>query len=254
MKKNNYKILVLSDLNGDTSTILKSTVSLAKMIGGDINFFHVKSASDIVEKDNQLSAMRVINKEYTAINKQIQNLINPVSKEYDTSIPFAFSFGNIKDEIEKHIKEGQPDIIVLGKKKSNPFNFIGDHITEFVLKTHSGVIMIASNKNGLEPNQEIALGILNDLEPSSNLEFADDLIGNSQKPLKSFNIVSTSNTKKGPQPSSDGKTVAYVFEKNDNSIKNVSNYVSKNNINLLCINRKHNDAINKLEVSVLVSD
>tara|TARA_R110002073_G_scaffold296322_1_gene462310 strand:- start:19967 stop:20719 length:753 start_codon:yes stop_codon:yes gene_type:complete len=250
MKKNNYKILVLSDLNGDTSSILKSTISLAKMIGGDINFFHVKSASDIVEKDNQLSAMRVINKEYTAINKQIQNLINPVSKEYDTSIPFVFSFGNIKDEIEKHIKESQPDIIVLGKKKSNPFNFIGDRITEFVLKVHSGVIMIASNKNGLQPNQEIALGILNDLEPSSNLEFAEDLIGNSLKPLKSFNIV----TKEELQPSSNEKTVAYVFERNDNSIKNVSNYVSKNNINLLCINRKYNDAINKLNVSILVSN
>jgi len=254
MKKNNYKILMLSDLNGDTASILKSTISLAKMIDGDVNFFHVKSAADIVEKDNQLSAMRVINKEYTAINKQIQNLINPMSKEYDASIHFTFSFGNIKDEIDKHIQEVQPDIIVLGKKKSNPFNFIGDHITEFVLKAHSGVIMIASDKNGLEPNQEIALGILNGLEPSSNLEFADDLIRNSQKPLKSFNVVNTSKTKKEPQTSSDGKIVTYVFEKNDNSIKNVSNYVSKNNINLLCINRKYNDAINKLEVSLLVSN
>lgn len=254
MKKNNYKILVLSDLKGDTESTLKSTISLAKMIDGDINFFHVKSATDIVEKENQLSAIRSINSEFKTINKKIQNLITPISKEYGVNINSKFSFGNVKSEIEKHMKELQPDIIVLSKKNSNPFNFIGDHVTEFVLKTHSGAIMIASDKNGLEPNKEIALGILNDLKLSSNLEFADDLIGNSQKPLKSFNIVDNSTIKKESQTSSDGKTVAYVFEKNDNSIKNVSNYVSKNNINLLCINRKYNDAINKLEVSLLVSN
>lgn len=254
MKKNNYKILVLSDLKDDTKSTLKSTISLAKMIDGDINFFHVKRPSDIVEKDNQLSAIRSINTEFKTINKKIQNLINPISKEYGTTINSKFSFGNVKSEIEAYIKDLQPDIIVLGKKKFRPFNFMGDNITEFVLNTHSGVVMIASEKNALEPNQEIALGILNDLEPSSKIEFAHDLVGNSKKPLRSFKIVDDNNEEQGSQIHTGKKTVEYVFEKNDNSIKNISNYVSKNNINLLCLKRRNNNAIHKLDVSLLVSN
>lgn len=262
MKKNNYKILVLSDLKGDTESTLKSTISLAKMIDGDINFFHVKSATDVVEKENQLSAIRSINSEFKTINKKIQNLITPISKEYGMSINSKFSFGNVKNEINKYINELQPEIIVLEKRKSNSFNFIGDNITELVFKIHAGVIMIASDKNGLEPNQEIALGILNDLEISSNLEFADDLIGNSQGPLKSFKIGDSSNSKKESQITTDRKTVQYVFERNDNSMKNISNYISKNNINLLCVNRDEKndknktslkDILGKLNVSILIS-
>lgn len=256
--KNRYKILLLSDLKEGAENSLRSTISLAKMIDGDISLFHVKSASDIVENDNQLSAMRTINKEYTATNKQLQNLTNPLSRTYNTTINYSFSFGNIKDEIEKYINENKPDIIVLGEKKSSPFSFIGDRITDFVLKTHSGAIMISSDQNSLTPNQEFSLGILNDLEISSSLDFAENLIENSHKPLKSFNIVNPSSIKNESQTSSDGKTVSYVFEKNDNSLKNLSNYVSKNNINLICINREGENStikevINKLKVSLLIS-
>jgi hypothetical protein len=262
MKKNNYKILVLSDLKGDTKSTLKSTISLAKMIDGDINFFHVKSAKDIVEKENQLSAIRSINYEFKTVNKKIHQLIAPISKEYGININSKFSFGNVKNEIEKYIQEVQPDIVVLEKRKSSSFNFIGDNIIEFVFKIHSGVIMIASDENAFEPNQEIALGVLNDLEISSNLKFADNLLENSKKPLKSFKIINDSNTETEQQVVTDRKTVQYVFEKNDSSIKNISNYVSKNNINLLCINRSRKndknktdlkDVIGKLNVSLLVS-
>lgn len=38
MKKNKYKILVLSDLKKTTVSTLKSTVNLAKMIGGEVFF------------------------------------------------------------------------------------------------------------------------------------------------------------------------------------------------------------------------
>jgi len=43
----------------------------------------------------------------------------------------------------------------------------------------------------------------------------------------------------------DKKTIEYVFEYNDNTIKNLSNYLSKNNINLLCIDRGEKNDVNK---------
>ncbi len=73
MKKNKYKILVLADMKKSTSTVLKSAVSLAKMINGDIQMFYVRKPTDIVAKENQLSAMRTINKEYQKTEKKIQD-------------------------------------------------------------------------------------------------------------------------------------------------------------------------------------
>tara|TARA_R110002126_G_scaffold6305_5_gene33025 strand:- start:561 stop:1373 length:813 start_codon:yes stop_codon:yes gene_type:complete len=263
MKKNKYKILVLSDLNKATSTLLKSTISLAKIVDGSIDFLCVKKPSEIVEKENQLSAIRNINQEHFAMKKEIMNLITPISNEYNININHTLSYGNVKSEIGNYIKEHKPDIIVIGKRKSKMLNLIGDNITNFVFKKHSGVIMISANENALEPNKELALGLLNDMEDS--FEFAKYLIEHTQKPIKSFKVIKQSNTLKETTNVNNKENVEYVFEDNDNAIENLSNYLSKNNINLLCINRDKktndkysmksdiNNVINKLNVSMLLT-
>jgi len=261
--KNNYKILVLSDLKGNTMSMLKSTVRLVQMIGGSIQFFHVKSLTEIVENDNQLSANRAVNKEFAATDNKIKNLKTLFSKEYNTDINFKFSFGNVKNEIEKCMDEYAPDIVVLGKRKVNPLRFIGDRITEFILKKHSGEIMIAASENGLEPNKEISLGVLNGTEASFNMKFAKDLLDSAEEPLKSFQMVKNPTTMQKAHIPSDKKVLEYVFEHNDSAVKNLSKYVSKNNINLLCINRAQkkqnisfeiNEIVEKLNVSLLVTN
>jgi nucleotide-binding universal stress UspA family protein len=260
--KNNYKILVLSDLKGDTTSMLKSSVRLAQMIGGSIEFFHVKSPTEIVENDNQLSANRAVNKEFIATDNKVKNLRTLFSQEYNADINFKFSFGNVKNEIEKRIDEYAPDVVVLGKRKVKPLRFIGG-TTEFILKKHSGTVMIASHDNGLEPNKEISLGVLNGSENSFSMDFSKELLDSAEEPLKSFQMV------KSPRPvqkvliPTDKKVLEYVFEHNDSTVKNLSKYVSKNNINLLCINRaekKSNIAsdisgiVEKLNVSLLIAN
>ncbi|GAA3644341.1 universal stress protein [Flavivirga jejuensis] len=242
--KNKYKILMLSDLKKSTNATLKSTVSLAKMINGDIQFFHVKKPTDVIEKENQLSAIRTINKEHFAIEKKIQNLINPIAKDCDVNINYSFTYGNVKDEVRKYIKLNKPDIIVIGKKKSKPLDFMGYDITSFILKEHNGVIMMADNNNVLEPNKEISLGVLNGDEESFNLEFIEDLTNHTQKPLKLFKIgKDDSNTISKTNKHINKKTIEYVFEASDNTIDNLSNYVSKNDINLLCVNRERKNTV-----------
>lgn len=245
--KNNitkYNILVLSDLKESTSTTLKSTVSLAKMIHGSIQFFHVKKPSELVEEDNQLSAMRTINKGHFAIEKEIQNLITPISKDYGVNIDYSFTYGNVKDEMRKYIKLNKPDIIVLGKRKSKPLGFIGYGITNFILKEHDGVIMLTDNDNVLEPNKEISLGVLNGVQESFNLEFIEDLMNHTKEPLKSFKIGKDySDTSSKTNKHIDKKIIEYVFEASDNTTDNLSNYISKNNINLLCVNREKKNTV-----------
>src|SRR5690606_11069382 len=176
---NPYKILVLSDLKDSTDTTLKSTVSLAKMINGNINLFHVKKPTQIVDRENQLTAKRNINEKHTATHNKIKNIITPISSEFGIDINYDFSFGNVKNEIANYIKEQKPDIIVLGKRKPSRFKLLGDSITHFVLKNFNGVVMITSDVNALEPNSGVSLGVLNGVNENFNLAFADDLIGSS---------------------------------------------------------------------------
>lgn len=261
------KILVLSDLKKSSSTTLKGAVALAKMIHADIDFLYVKKPTEIIEKENQLSANRIINQEYKAIEKKIQNLVNPISKEYGVTIKYSFSFGNLKNEIGKYIDDNQPEIIVLGKRKSKALHFIGDQITDLVIKKHDGIILITNEHNALEPNKELSLGVLNVSENASDFDLVNHLIDHSQKPFKSFKIVKNSNEINSKPIQSNTKMVEYVFEQNENSISNLSNYLSKNNINILCIDRekKENknglyplnlnikDIISKLNVSLLIT-
>jgi len=228
--------------------MLKSAVSLAKMINAEIEVFHVTKPSDIVASENQLSAMRTINSKHKTVDKKIQNLISPVEKDIGMKIPYSFAFGNVKNEIGAYIKKRQPDIIVLGKRKSKPFNLIGDSITEFVLNAHAGVVLITTDRDILSPNKEISLGFLNSSKPFLNLAFAEDLMNHIQKPMKSFKIFKNLNAVKEVPKSMDDDTIEYVFEQNDGTIKNLDKYLSKNNISLLLIDReqKDSDIANKL--------
>jgi nucleotide-binding universal stress UspA family protein len=253
MKINKYKILVLSDLNKSTSKTIKSSVSLAKIVDADINFFYVKKPTEVVEKESQLSAMRSINKEYFSIDKKIKSIIRPMSEKYKIKINHTFSIGNLKNEIEKHIDESKPDIIVLGKRKSKAVNFIGDNITSFILKKHKGPIVIIDDKNELEPNKELSLGLFN--YSKTNDVFSENIIRSTQSPLKAFNIANNSDSLNNETPLKDTKTVEYVFSEGDNVLKNISNYLLKSNVNLLFVNRKQNikDVINKLDCSIILT-
>ncbi|MBT8184887.1 MAG: universal stress protein [Eudoraea sp.] len=250
--KKRYRIVVLTDLHKSSGTILKSSVGLAKMINGEIEVFHVKKPSEIVDSENQLSAMRVLNSKHVSIDKKIQNTITPISREFGMKIPYSFAFGNVKNEISAFIKKRQPDIIVLGKRRSNPFNLIGDSITEFVLNTYNGVVLIAADKDAILPGKEISLGTLNSSKAFLNLDFADDLMKYMQKPLKSFKVIKNTAAVKEVSKAVDEGTIEYVFENNDGTIKNLSKYMSKNNINLLSIDRGQKDRA--IEQKLLIPD
>lgn len=246
MKK--YKILVLSDLDKSAKTTIKNAVSLAKMVGGSLTVFSVKKPTDIISKENQLSAMRTINKHCAQTDQKLKTIIEPIAEKYQIPINSSFAIGNVKNEISDFIENNKPDIIVLGKRKSAPFKLIGDGITKYVFNTFKGTIMVASNKNSLEPNNEISLGMLNNLEFSENLKFADELMAHSQTPLKSFKIVKKTEHLNEVLKPANQTTVEYVFEQGDSSVKSLSKYVNKNNIDVLYLNRMKKSAGDKMNL------
>lgn len=263
MKK--YKIGVLTDLRDNLKSSLKSTISLAKMIDAEIDVYYVKKATDIVSKESQLSAIRSINEDFMVTERKMKQLIAPIAEEYDININYHFSFGNVKSELQDFIVRSQPDIIILGKRKSKRISLIGDNITQFVLDFYKGAIMITDNQNVLEPYKEISLGLFNNIGTSLNFAFAKDLLGNSQQPLKSFKVLKTNNSSYDFKSENDTKEIEFVFEKSDNTIENLGSYLTKNNINLLCIDRDNDytemesgtvylsELIKKLNVSLLLT-
>lgn len=231
------------------------------MIDGDIDFFHVKKATDAVDQESQLSSVRSLKEQFISISNDIQNVISPFSVEYGVKINYKLSFGNIKTEIGDYIQKTNPDIIVLGKRKAAPLKLDRDSVSNFVLNMFKGPVLLVSDTNQLEPNKLLSLGILNSFEKSNNIDLVDNLVENIQKPLKSFSFVNRTNLNTC-NTTSDNKMVEFVFEDGDNSISCLSKYISKNNINLLCLDRafnkvspkvKVNDAINKLNVSMLLT-
>ena len=243
MKSSKHKILVLSNLNESTNKTLKSSIRLAKILDSDITFLYVKKPTEVVKAENQLSAIRTINKEYSSVGKKIKDLINPISEKYNVNINHSFIIGNIKNEIENYIENNKPDVIVIGKGKFKRPSFIGNSITEFILKKYKGIIVIADDKNILEPNDELSLGIFNNIKSIN--KFTESLINSTKKPLASFKTVKDSKVLKEESFLTDKETVEYVFDEADKGLKNVSSCLSKSNTNLLFVNREGENSTKK---------
>ena len=253
----NQKILVLSDLKDTTNSTLKSAVSIATIIKADIDFFHVKKPINVVNNESQLSAIRDLNKDFSTTNKKIKNIIAPISEKYGQAISYNFSFGNVKNEIDQYIKQKTPDIIILGKQKTNTVNIIGNSITDYVLKKFNGIVFIIQHKIELEPNKLIPLGLLNHNKNSLTTSVTKKLLAHVSSPIISFNVSKN----KESISELNKEVINYDFDQNSNTIKNLSSYLLKNKTRLLHINRDQKNlsksdiktAINKLNVSLLIT-
>tara|TARA_R110002050_G_scaffold16719_2_gene50559 strand:- start:21670 stop:22482 length:813 start_codon:yes stop_codon:yes gene_type:complete len=264
MKNTKYKITILSDLKDTEALELKNIVSFAKMINGEIDFFHVTKSTELVRKDSQLSAMRSINDTFKTTDNKLRALTTSFSENYNIDINYSFAFGNIKNEIKAYLEQSKPDIVVLGKKKNSPFKLIGDKVTELILKQHNGPILIADHENSLEPTTDLSVGLLN-CGTSLNFDFASKLIGASKKPLKSFQIGRKTESSQNVK-NKELKTVDFVFDQSDDTTITLEKYLTQYGINLLCVDRilKHeekdkalyanfNDIIHSLNVTLLIT-
>lgn len=241
MMEAKYKLLVLIDLSKTSYVTLKNAVNLAKVIGGSVEVFHVKSLTNIVKNENQISAMRSLDEEKNISKRKLQNLVNLVSKEESIPLIFDFTFGNVKNEIEHHIDKVKPDIIVLGKRKQKVFNFLGEDVTQFLLNKFFGVILIAGEGKNLQLGGDISIGFYSNTLDDYNIEITKDLSKKATSPIKFFKVrkrstaYTTNEVVKRLKSTYNGKNVVeYEFEESSDAL---INFVSKNKIGLLCMGR-----------------
>lgn len=235
--KSGYKILLLSNLKEQTESTLISTIAMAKMIGGSIELFYVKQPNEVVEDANQLSAMRSINDQFNKTHQEISALIAKMHKAYDTAIDFSFSFGNAKAEISKRLSELQPDLVVLGKKKRAPLQLLGDSITQHVIKTFQGPVLITSRAQPIQPNKSVRLGLFNCFEDELNVAFEASIMEHASPHIKSFKLLKDAKGYQSKSSFGARKMIEFVFKNNQSSIQNLSNYINKSEIDLLFMDR-----------------
>ncbi|WP_147677662.1 universal stress protein [Algibacter pacificus] len=265
MKSNKFKILVLSDLKKHANSVVTSAISLSKMLDTEVDLFYVKKPTEVIATDSQLSAIRSLNHEQNLLRNKIQETIKPLIKSYGVHITSNFRIGHLKSEIEAYIKATKPDIIVLGKRNSKLIKLTRDHIADFVLKIHEGPVVIISGEPGLVPENDVHIGLLNGKSQGFNQVLTEDLKTKTSGDLKTFNIVKSIDKSEEMNTIDVNKTIDFVFEKNDNTIKNLSNYLEKNQVNLLLVNRADNadltsnntsdikNVINNLKVSLFIT-
>lgn len=237
MKNHSYKIAVFSDLKDPQQYILRNSISLAKKIDGEIEFFHVKKPREVVKTDNQLSAKRTINRTYAQTDNAIQELIAALSEEHQIRIRHSFALGNIKSEISEFLEQSKPDVVVLGRRKSGALKLLGDGITAYVLKNFSGPVMISTEHNSIGAERNLSLGLLNSDGQVLNTPLAEKLLKQAKAPLKSFTVKKGAKSKTKDSELAGISSVDYVFEHNDNAINNLSQYISKSKVDLLFVER-----------------
>ena len=233
MERNKHKIALFTDLQEDISGLLKSAVSLAQMINGEIEVLNVTKPTAVIGKENQLSAMRSLNREYILADKRMKDILSPIIDNYGVPVNYSSTFGNIRNEIDRYLRENNPDIIVLGRHKSKHFNTAENRIINFVLSVFKGTVLIVPHDKGLEPGMKIGIGSLNCSEAVFNSSFTEELFLHAKSALKSFNIVESSSVLPQTDSSLGRKTINYVFDHNENTVNNLPVYLSISNIDLL---------------------
>lgn len=260
MKENKNKILVLTDFRTSSSDTLKNTLCIAKKMQADVELFHVKNPLDVFQTENQLSALRSFSSAHNKTNKAFDKLLSTVDCK-ETKVSYSVAVGRLKKEMDKKIGQCQPTIIVVGKRSRNPLKLSRDGLTNYLLKTASCPILIASSQTNALTLKNLVPAFYNDSHTIFSNLMAIQALNDEYDTIREYRIVSKAEDSDIPIKENvpDKKKVEFLFERNDNAIKTLSNYLVKNNVNLFCIMRE--DQLNKdlqalidnVDVSLLIT-
>jgi len=240
-----YRLLVLMDQSKASYNALKSAINLAKLINGSIEVFQVKKITSEVGYESQIAVMRAINEERSKQENEFRNIVKLVVKKEGLPVTCNFTYGDVKNEINDHIKKTNPDIVVIGKRKKKIVNFLGDGITKSLLEDHNGAVLISGDNEAFTSYYRKSIGFLNNVEGIEKITLLNDLKKYNREPHKLFKINQNDLKPKNDESAklveqqTKKETIVYKFDASDNAISGMANLISNNNIALLCLNKKN---------------
>ncbi|SDQ75495.1 universal stress protein [Flagellimonas zhangzhouensis] len=218
-----YHISVLLDLSKDSEIVLANAVGLAKAIGGVVEVFHVKSPTAFYKDD-------------TSAKVNLEVMVSKFRTKGALPINFIIKKGAVKKRVLEYVSSEQPDFLVLGKTRRFSSVF-GRSITDLVIKhtDHTNILLLGKDDE-LYSFKEMNLGIFGGGIKESGLQIIKNLNPKDDNPVRLFHIKKdkVSKTKKYLGQ----KTISYVFSKGTNALDSMVNYVTKTNIQLLCVSKE----------------
>ncbi len=218
-----YQISVLLDLSKDSEIVLANAVGLAKAIGGVVEVFHVKSPNAFYRDD-------------TTSKVELEVMVSKYRTKGALPIKYVIKKGPVKRRVMEYLCSEQPDFLVLGKKRRFS-SFFGRSITDLVIKqTNNTNILLLGKDDELYSFKEMNLGIFGGGIKESGLQIIKNLNPTDDNPVRLFHIKKDkmSKTKKFL----GHKTISFVFSKGTNALDSMVNYVTKTNIQLLCVSKE----------------
>ncbi|MFD0862056.1 universal stress protein [Sungkyunkwania multivorans] len=238
-QKNAYRLLVLTDLSEASERALRNAAQLAKVINGSVEALHVISIALVVDQENQVMAMRKLHKKYRKTKAMVREMVEKIAKTEDVSISTKIDYGNVKDIMLDYIKTAEPDIVVLGRRKSKVVDFIGDGITSYIIDNCQSNILISGDTQQFHSFSELSLGVYGKEIAAEGFEIIDHLHQKTNQPMRFFSIGEKEEATKGTEQESNNAQdrVSYVFVKGANALEGLANYVKHSDTRLFCIPR-----------------
>jgi ABC-type enterochelin transport system substrate-binding protein len=97
--------------------------------------------------------------------------------------------GNIQNCILDKVKEIQPNLIILGKRKSKFLDFIGDKVTQFVIDNCDTSVLICSSNREVHYFSDLSLGFFGEAIEKSDFQIINHL-NESTRSVRYFGIRS----------------------------------------------------------------
>ena len=245
INKSKYRILVVKDQGKYSQAALQNAVNLAKKIGGSIDLLHVKSPSRVVGNENQLAAWRELNRESARTKKTLLEEVNQVAANERIPITCNFTFGNLINEVQRHINATQPDIVVLAERKTWLKNLLGIDLTSYLLENYQGALLISKDEQALGSHHDLSLGLLDDFLVKGKNELLVDLEKSTAKPITLLKINTSANEQKPSDVSSleegtlSTDMTTFEFDHGANIGKSVSKYIEMSGVSLLCVSKSN---------------
>ena len=229
--KPDFRLLVVFDQSKAAHVGLQNAINFAKPINGAIDILYINRLSNVKKTENQVAFLRELEEERQRVKLEMQKLVNLISETEELTIIYSYTYGNLIEEVQKHIQTTDPDMVVIGRQKKRFLNSFNTRKLNQLRENYDGLILLSGEKNNLSNTKNLKLGFLDENEINTRFHLIQELIKKTKPVLNVFTVFNKTNVKRKSTP----KKIIYEFEENGIVDSNITNYIHKNKIDLLCV-------------------
>lgn len=251
-------ILVLTDFSEASIIALRNAAKLVKLTNGNIHAYYVETVKPFAQEQNPLTLNGNLRDNHKKILAKAKRIIAAIEEEEGVAFSFTMDLGNIKNCILDQVKETQPDLIILGKRKSKFLDFIGDKVTQFVIDNCDTSVLICSSNRELHSFSDLSVGFYGETIEKSDFQIIDHL-KQSTRSVRYFGVrskmASLENNNASPKNAN-----SYIFPQGGiKGIEALTSYVVRTDTQLFCIPNNTNlqsppikEMVRRLDIPILL--